>query len=771
MSIYLLVYFLSTVLYTNSNNAILVGTILDANSKEVLPGAYVSINSEYVATDEYGQFKKEIAINPVHLHISYVGYEDIDTVMTFARDTQIVFNMTPLSLPEILVTEKQEARLGYHQLDKIRMLPKDIEFQPQLLGEADVLKSLTILPGISQGTEGTTGLFVRGGTPDQNLILLDKAIVFNPNHLFGFLSVFNPDALQEIEVYKGGFPAKYGGKLSSILDLSVRQGDKTHTKGSFTLSTIASKVALEGPLSSSDKWSYQLNGRYCYLGIVSTIINSRYKQGKQPERVGYSFYDGYLKLHGNLSKGITLSSQLFYNHDIYSYEDKTFDKGRLSINWGNLVSSTQLHTSFNHRLFATTTVYYSKYDYSLNYTSTESSQDLNTRTSFINTSHLGEYGLKMDLDQYVNEKYQLNFGVQWQNTVINPSNQITESSGTTYNHNYGHEQIAKYNVYGELHYQPTHKLEIHTGLRGVGAQLSDTTFLAIEPRIRSTYQIKADQTASIAFSIMHQWDHLIANSALGLPNDIWLPASRQLPPQVGYQIQAGWSKLLDKYNLSIEAYYKQMNHQIAVEQGIDFVVNPPENINSFKRNGVGKTYGVEALLEKKSGSWHGTLSYVLSWNWRKFTDLNAGNWYPFRYDRRHDIAISNQLQGNNGWSYGINWVFQSGGAFTLPESTYPSYQIDGDYISVYKSVNQYRLPSYHRLDLSFKNTKIKSSGNFRVWSFDIYNAYNRKNTYYLSLQNVSVYDSTGSYLGKVQQIKNISLFPVIPSISYKYIFK
>lgn len=773
------------------------GYIVDANSKEALIGAtlYHAETGSGAATNEYGFYSFSIPKqDSVLLRVSYVGYTTMYLRLPAKANIRQDISLSEEGLlEEVVVTAQEESTVEEVQMSKISVPVSTIKAMPALLGEVDILKTLQLLPGIQSGAEGTSGIYVRGGGPDQNLILLDGVPVYNASHLFGFFSVFNSDAVKHVDVYKGGFPARYGGRLSSVLDIRMKEGNMREWHGEGGIGIISSRFTLEGPLKK-DVASMMISGRRTYIDILARpIIKSQTDDG---ETAGYYFYDLNTKFNiklndkNRLYASAYLGDDKFYSlfEDDYSYDDfRNKSKDEAGIRWGNVTSSLRWNHIFSEKMFANSTLTYSKYQFKLfTYSEDETwnsegyeSQDI--KAEYI--SNIRDFAYRFDLDYAANNQHQLRTGALIMHHRFRPgvfqfvNNEYEENPdnpGTEDNPSFTFGQppfnSIETQLYLEDDYLVNNKIKLNLGLHASSFHTEGKSYYSLQPRFNSRLLLNKGLSLKASFVTMRQYIHLLTNSGIGLPTDLWVPSTDKVAPQRAWQAAAGAVKDLGKgYQLSLEAYYKKMSQLIEYKEAASYF-NLEEDWQSQVTSGQGEGYGTELFLEKKTGEVTGWLGYTLSWSNRQFDDLNLGQPYSYKYDRRHDISVVLNYQPSERSILSTTWVYGTGNAITLPLATY-QYQDDiensnsgvsyGDDLKYYSSRNDYRMRAYHRMDLSYSRIKKVRWGE-RRWVFSVYNLYNRKNPFYI---DVGYDDETNS-----RSFIQYSLFTIIPSVAYNFKF-
>ncbi len=764
------------------------GYIYDAASGEALISAsvYDKKSMKGTITNNYGFYSLTLPEGDVELTFSFVGYKSETKKIKLTNNLSINFNgETNNLLEEVNIIDKREENIVNSTQMSVNKLPvSEIKKLPVLLGEVDIIKTIQLLPGVQSGSEGSSGLYVRGGGPDQNLILLDGVPVYNVNHLFGFFSVFNADAISSVTLVKGGYPARYGGRLSSVLDIRMKEGNTKKIKGEGSIGLIASKLTVEGPIIK-DKTSFIVSGRRTYIDILSMPIQKSIPDNTSTG--GYYFYDLTAKINHKFSdksrlflstymgndKAYAKDKEKYIDNDI-TYEDKT----KFALQWGNITSALRWNYKLNNKLFSNTTLTYSKYKFDIGqeYTETQT-QNGNSTESFSRfnyNSGIDDVTGKIDFDYYPNPSNNIKFGLGDIYHTFNPGinvYNVTTNDTSNIDTTFGNNPIYAYElfVYAEDDIRIFARLKANIGLRYSGFSVKNKYYDAFEPRIALRFLVNEDISVKASFTQMKQYILLLTNSTIGLPTDLWLPVTDKIKPMDATQYALGTAyKLNSKIDITLEGFYKEMNNLIEYKEGASFFDNTTDWQDKLEE-GKGWAYGGELLIEKKKGKTTGWIGYTLSWSLRQFENISFGNVFPYRYDRRHDISIVIMHKFNDKIDVGVTWVYGTGNAVTLAVEKYPSFfdvnsglSVDQYYSEIehYDNRNGYRMPAYHRLDIGVNFNKDTKWGH-RTWSVGVYNVYNRKNPFYLAFG----YDNNNHRV-----LKQYSLFPIIPSIRYSFKF-
>ncbi|MCU0360218.1 MAG: TonB-dependent receptor [Bacteroidia bacterium] len=770
-----LVLGLVSCMFSQERNFTLSGYIKEKSSKEDLPGAviYAPVLKISASTNSYGFYSLSLpAGDSVTLYLQYTGYTTRKIQIVLNKNTRMDFELQPVQLDEVDIIANENKKVSEQvQMSAIEIPVDQIKAIPALLGEKDVLKVIQLLPGVQKGSEGNAGIYVRGGGPDQNLIILDDAPIYNANHLFGFFSVFNGDALKSVELIKGGFPARYGGRLSSVIDLQMKDGNKERLHGEGGIGLLSSRLSLEGPIIKN-KCSFVISGRRTYIDALI------YPFLKANNKFGYYFYD----LNGKINYDINPKNRLFiggyFGRDKFhsrfrsdDYEDKS------GLAWGNASYTLRWNHIFGPKLFSNLSIIYSSYDMHIGANQKFSGE--NFELSY--RSGIRDQGLKYDLSYSPNSRHFIRFGLNIIRHRFQPQAIVMKSSLSLENKASNPPAIVLFEnaLYFEDEISVNDALKVNAGIRLSNMLVDDEFKVNPEPRLAARYLLKNDFSIKASFATMNQFVHLLSNTGAGLPTDLWVPSTKNIKPQNSKQVALGAAKDFSKHGLSltVEAYYKWMNNILHYKEGASFMsIDNSSDANgvSWQNNvtsGKGNSYGAEVFLQKKTGKFTGWIGYTLSWTWLKFDSLNFGNPFPARYDRRHDISVVVMYKFNDRVSLSGTWVYGTGNAITIPVSTYlVDHHVPGSNVNAnpypisvedFGEKNGFRMTPYHRMDIGVQFTK-KRARYERTWEFSIYNLYSRMNPYYYYTE----YDSKQ----RKNKLMQVSLFPLIPSITWSFKF-
>jgi outer membrane receptor protein involved in Fe transport len=780
----LLIIFITTELHSQQVlRHTISGYVREAGSGELLIGVniYLSDKRTGTITNNYGFYSLTIPeADSVEITASYVGFSPETRILNLHRDAEINFDLkSNILLNEVKVTAERSERLSESERMSILSVPvAQVKSVPTLLGEKDVLKVLQLLPGVRKGTEGSSGLYVRGGGPDQNLIILDDAIVYNASHLFGFFSLFNGDALKSVELTKGGFPARYGGRLSSVLEMNMKEGNKEKWHGEGGVGLISSRLTLEGPLVKN-KSSILLSGRRTYADVILSPI----LKASDGTDAGYYFYDLNAKVNYDFGRKNKLYLSGYFGKDKFHSEYSDDYNEKVGLYWGNATATLRWNHLFSSKLFANTSAVFSDYRFGITYDMKDEVANENYFAEYY--SGIRDLSLKFDIDYLPSPSHWIKAGaitIQHRFTpyVFTEIGESVDLNKKTKEQTDGLES----GIYIEDTWKPLPDLKINGGLRFSHFLANTEQYHFLEPRISAAWKMGNDYALKASYASMNQYIHMISNTGISLPTDLWVPTTDKVRPQQSRQVALGIVKDLTRpeISFSIEGYYKTMNHVIGYKEGATFIqiekaatgegISWEDNITA----GRAWSYGVEFLAQKKAGRFSGWIGYTLSWTQMQFDSLNLGRKFYARYDRRHDISLVGTFKLNNHITLSGTWVYGTGNAVTLPTSVYSAPEYADIYLNdnfdpanhnlfvkEYSERNNYRMAPYHRLDLGIQFHKEKKWGE-RIWEISVYNVYNRKNPFYYEID----YSSMGS--ASFTRLKQVSLFPIIPSISYSFKF-
>lgn len=755
----------------------LSGYMRDAETGEnmISGNVYIKEANQNVETNNYGFYSISVTPGTYTVIFSYVGYTpitqkiDLTTNQTFNAEMH-----SATTMKEFKVTGgRKDENVKNAEMGTITLSMAQMKTLPVLFGEVDLMKTLQLLPGVLS-TEGNSGIYIRGGGPDQNLVLLDDAVVYNTGHLFGFFSVFNSDAIKDVTLIKGGAPANYGGRLSSVVDVSMKDGNmkEYHAEGGIGL--IASRLLLEGPIKKN-KGSFMLAGRRTYIDALARPFSSRLRN------VGYYFYDLNLKANYKLGDKDRLYLSGYMGLDKFKFANPagTF---KANIPWGNKTATLRWNHQFNDKIFMNTSLVYNDYNFASNFSE-------NTFGIKI-ASGITDYNAKSDFDYYTSFNHHFKAGIAYTHHKFIP-NQISGYADSIKLDpsnafiKYAHEAGA----YILDDFEPAQWWKINIGLRyswfgQIGPytgysfdstrNIADTThynpgqlvktYGGWEPRFNMRFQVNDNSSIKTSIARTYQYIHMVTENGTTLPTDVWVPSTYLVKPEVAWQYSGGYFRnfMDNMIETSVEVYYKKMQNQIQYEDG--YTPNSLKDPELSYVFGTGTAYGAEFFVNKTKGKLTGWIGYTLSWVNQQFPALNNGDPFPAKYDRRHDISLVGSYEMNKKWTFSSVFVYGSGNAITLPTAYY---FINGGIVEEFSKVNAYRLPAYHRLDVSATYTPqhTKPRKWQGSWTFSVYNVYDRHNPYFLYV------DNTGTVTKGIKvTVYEVYILPILPSITYNFKF-
>lgn len=752
------------------------GYVSDKKSGERLLGASVYVESKNTGTtsNSYGFYSITLAgeADSLELKVSYAGYITftqkvlLNANITLAVELEQIKDLEAVTITSVSKTAIQNRT----QMSSIDLPVSTIKSLPAFLGEVDIMKAIQLLPGVQAGSEGSSGLYIRGGSPDQNLILLDGVPVYNASHLFGFFSVFNADALNSVEVMKGGFPARYGGRLSSVIDIRMKEGNKNEFHGEGGIGLVASRLMLEGPIGKKKKISYMISGRRTYIDLIARPLIKSATDGDLT--TGYYFYDLNGKINFNLGEKDHVYFSGYFGDDKFYARVKHNDNGtsgngtntfNSGLKWGNATAVGRWNHEFSRKLFGNLTFYFSRYNFDVFADQKSESPSSNDRFYLKYLSGIRDWSARYDVDFLPNPDHFIKAGISATDHYYKPGALQSKIQSFDLNEDtlikYRFISAKELEAYVEDDIRISSKLKTNIGMHFTGFSVNKKFFASVQPRVSLRYLINTDLSVKASYVQMNQYIHLLTNSGVGLPTDLWVPVTQKVPPQIARQYAAGVAyNHQNKYEISVEGYYKSMKNVLEYAEGASYL-NATSNWEDKVEIGKGSSYGAEFFIQKKKGKTTGMLGYTLSWTNRRFDNLNNGKTFPYKYDRRHDLKAAIVHKVSDRFEISADWVYGTGQAITLPTEVYLNN--DNQEVEVYDSRNGFRMGSYHRFDVSMKFSKKKKKWE-RAWIIAAYNVYNRKNPFYIYRN----YD----YLNTTPVFKQVSLFPIIPTISYQFKF-
>ena len=778
-----MIFFIKTSILLCQNKITLSGYISDIENNETLIGVSIIVPElQYgTITNEYGFYSLTLPKGSYQLQISYLGFEN--QIQELELDKDLIQNYKLISqaevLDEVIVEENVELlNIKSPQMSVNKLSVNTIKKIPAALGEVDIIKSITLLPGVTNAGEGASGFNVRGGGADQNLILLDEAIIFNSSHLFGFFSVFNPDAIKDIRLFKGGIPSSYGGRASSVLNIYQNEGNRNNFESQGGIGLISSRMLIEGPLEK-EKSSFLIGGRSSYAHLFLPLIESI-------ENNKAYFYDLNTKLSYTLNESNNFYLSGYFGRDVFDI-DNLFD-----LAYGNSVANFRWNHLFSNKLFSNLSFIYSDYDYTLDFGLAEFDWNLG----------ITNFNFKYDFKYYLNEKIKIEYGLNsiyynFDPGLIEPTAESSPVQRRKLEDKFAFENA----LYWGINYQLYNKITFQAGARlsqflrlgqkfntysnnnpllyitssrtyeeakPIGTEIYSlseivTTYTNLEPRFSLAYQIAKDRSLKLSYNRMAQYLHLISNTNSPTPIDVWAPSGKFIKPQLLDQVGIGYFKTFqnNRYNLEFEAFYKKIKNRLDYIDGAELIAN--DAIEQILLSGKARASGIEFLFRKNEGKLTGWIAYTLSRSEQQTpgrnpeeVGINNGKWYFTPYDKTHDLSVTSNYELNKKWSLSANFLFQTGQPITYPNA---QYQFSGFSIPNFEARNSSRLPAYHRLDFSAVYTPRNKSGQ---WVFGVYNLYNRKNAASIRFQeNIESGDN---------EALRLTIFGIIPSVTYNFKF-
>jgi CarboxypepD_reg-like domain/TonB-dependent Receptor Plug Domain len=737
------------------------GTIKDAKNGEYLIGAtvYLPDLKRGATTNEFGFYSLELPQKSVKIQFSFVGYTPQYRTTTGDKDERLDVELgTETELETVVVSANSyREQVQSTQMSVARITAKEAKLIPALLGETDILKALQLKPGVQSGSEGQSGISVRGGQTDQNLFLLDEAVVYNPLHLFGFFSAFNGDAVKDVRLFKGDFPAQYGGRLSSVVDIRTNEGNRKEYSVSGGLGLIASRLTVEGPIKK-DKASFIVGARRTYADVFTRLLNEANagKAGFNPIP-DYYFYDLNAGLNVDLTKKDKLFLTAYYGQDRFGFNNNSFNA---NFDWGNTAVALRWNRVVNPKVFINTSVSLSDYDYNI--------RNSFGAFSFGVGSGVRDLTAKSDLTYYPSQKHQIRVGVSATQHAFEIGRINFNSTDSLVNFSRGQNlDGTQFGIYINDEWEISKKWKVNMGLRGSAFANDGKFYAAPEPRISARYIVNDDIALKAGYTFMMQYLHLVSNSGASLPTDVWYPSDSRVKPQRMNQIAGGitWN-IGDKYLITNELFYKWGFNQVDFKDGARIFAN--DNLAEEFVFGKAKSYGNEIYLEKKAGVLRGWIGYTLMWSWRQFDSINGGRQFPSRFDRRHDFTFVGIWDITKRWTVSTTMVYSTGNAVTLPvgRTFFQGTSLDRLNVApIYTDRNAFRFPFYQRLDFNLIYKWMRKNREHDL-TLSLYNATNRRNPYFIYYEEVR-----GDFgLPARFQAKQVSLFPIIPALTWNFKF-
>ena len=775
------------------------GYVTDGTSSETLIGANIleSRQQQGTTTNPYGFYSITLPAGETELSFSYLGYTTRQYKLELSKDTLINVLMQDNNQLEevVIVSDKAEAGITATQMGAQEIPIAQIKNTPSILGEADVMKTIQLMPGVQAGVEGSAGLYVRGGGPDQNLILLDGVPVYNVDHLFGFFSVFTPEAVKKVTLFKSSFPARFGGRLSSVVDVRSNDGDMKKYHGTLSVGLLSSKIQLEGPIIR-DKTSFNISARRSYIDLIAKPFMPK------DDKISYYFYDINAKINHKFSDRSRLFLNFYNGKDSYYF--KTTDssssmyKDKMSLNWGNTIATARWNYIFNQKLFSNTTVAYNKYRMDANstvYTKTNLIESI-SESNYHSNYHSGicDWSYLIDFDYNPTPAHHIKFGAGYLHHNFRPevaTSKIQEKEDgitkqdTLYN-SISNSTIQAHEVsaYIEDNFDIGSRLRMNVGLHLSMFRVQRRNYFSAQPRVSARYQLTRHTALKASYTKMSQYIHLLSSTPISMPTDLWVPVTSKIKPMQAHQYSLGsYYTGLPGWEFSVEGYYKQMRNVLEYKEGVSFLGSSSGWENKVEM-GKGRSMGIEFMAQKTTGKTTGWIAYTLAKSDRKFAvgGINNGERFPYKYDRRHNLSLVVNHKFSNRIDIGASWIFSTGGTATIAEEVTAIIRPGEDAIQQKDYIekrNNYRLPASHRLNIGVNFNK-KTKHGVRTWNISLYNAYNAMNPTMIYSNNSGGY---ASYIknqedGKVylqyipakRKITKLTLLPCVPSVTYTYKF-
>ncbi len=764
------------------NNFTLSGTMRDGKNGEAMIEASIVVKELPgigANSNAYGFYSLTIPEGKYTFSFRYMGYESKDTLIDLHQNVKLnvdIFERATSLKGVVINAEAANNNVISTQMSVEKINVKEVSAIPVFFGEKDILKTIQLLPGIKGVSEGNSGFYVRGGGADQNLILLDEANVYNPSHLLGFFSVFNSDAIKDVTIYKGGIPAEYGGRISSVLDIKMNDGNNKEYKVTGGVGLIASRLTFEGPIKKG-KGSFVISGRRTYADLFLKILGPKNIRGTQ-----LYFYDFNMKANYELGAKDRIFLSGYFGKDNFSFSNNTASNRSFGINWGNVTGTLRWNHLFNSKLFLNSSLIYSNYANNIVLGAGDA--------QFQVTTGIRDFSLKEDFQYFIRSNNTLKFGGNSTFHTFRPGEVTMNTASTTVrpsllNRTIDRKHALENGLYISDEFALSKRIKINFGARfsaftdlgsatvfsydSVG-NISDSvmyvnnapikTYMGIEPRASVTFILNDANSIKVSYNRINQYLHLLSNTTAETPVDLWVPCSPIVKPQIGDQVALGYFKNFKQntYESSVEVYYKNMANQIDYKPGADLRFN--KTVESQLLFGKGWAYGAEFFVKKKAGKLNGWIGYTFARTFREINGVDNGAPFPAKQDIVHDISVVGIYQLSPKWTISSTWVYSTGNSVTFPSG---KYIVDGQVLSLYTSRNGYRMPPYHRMDLGVTWQRKKTEKRESSWNFSIYNVYDRWNAYSLSFQQDPL-DSN-----KTQAVQ-LSLFGIIPAITYNFKF-
>ncbi len=756
----------------------LSGVVSNNENGEIIIGAYIITGKNVTVSNTYGFYSINLPANDtVIVQISAIGFKNQSLKLYMNEDKYLDITMVNSAIIDEVIINADKENMLNSTTDFVRINVKDIKLIPALGGETDVLRTFQLMPGVQSGTEGTSGLYVRGGSPDQNLILLDGVPLYYVNHIGGFVSVFDINAIKDVKLIKGAFPAQYGGRLSSVLDVRLKDGNMKDTHGNFTIGLLSSKISFETPVKK-DTSSFIISARRCNIDLITRPLS--WLDLDLSGNAGYTFWDINAKFNQKFGK----KDRVFFS--IYSGRDRVFVNGHetgidtdnvpykynydFNVKWGNLPINFRWNHIVSPNLFSNMSLSYTRFFYDTDIQGVkknDNSSEVMYETSSAFNSGITDFIVKQDFDWYPLKNHSIKYGAAGIYHIFNPGISVFVNTNNLYPDTTEKVNAFESYTYIKDNFKLFNIINADIGIHLSSYSLQDKqTFFSVQPRIGLNVLLNKNIALKTSYVLMQQNVHLLSSSNVGFPTDLWVPATTIAPPEKSKQVSFGiLYAFKNLFKINIEAYYKDMQNLIDFKDGASFYSGKGSWEEKTETNGKGISYGAELLIKKETGKLNGWISYTISKNERLFENLNNGQSFPYNYDRRHDFSLVFNYVISKKLTLSGTFIYMSGKPVTLATNSYGSidpYQYTLSHTThLYNGKNSYRLPSYNRADINLNFVKKVKRG-IRTLSFSVYNVYNKQNPYFVFYK----YDNSSNQT----KLYQLSLFTIIPSISYNLAF-
>lgn len=806
------------ILKKKPRQVVISGFVRDGTSSESLIGAsvYDKVSHRGTATNSYGFFSVSFDPGDIDLSVSYIGYEGkVFAFKALASDTVMEITLAPgANLQEVVVVaeNKETDPLLSPQMGKLEISQQTLKATPVMFGETDIIKTLQLMPGVAVGTEGFSGMYVRGGNVDENLFLLDGNPVYQVSHVGGIFSAFNSEAIRGMDFYKAGFPARYGGRLSSVVDIHTKEGNMKEYHGSASIGLISGNLSFEGPIVK-DRTSFAIALRRTWLDVLSApgfaIANRITRKDGEKNHARYAFHDLNVKLDHRFSQRSRMFLSVYNGNDVLKGGNETFsddddysysNKNDTHLRWGNIMATAGWTYMFNNKMFGKLSGIYTRYRSRMKQSQqnisgkegAEGYEDRYMETS--NVTGITDFGLRSLFDYYPHASHHVRFGADFMMHRFRPeyskthSTDYGEENQTNLNAVYANDLLwaRELSAFAEDDWKISEPVRANGGVRYSLFHIDRKTYMGIEPRFSMRWLLSRNLSLKASYARMYQYVHLVSDNFINLPTDAWMPVTRKLKPLVSDQVSLGayynWVNGWGSFDVSLEGYYKKMDHLLEYRDGYSFL----PSFSSWEdkmAEGEGRSYGGEVMIRKQTGKLSGWAGYTLSWSDRRFDDLNRGNRFPAKYDNRHKLNIVGMYKLSPKVELSAAWTYATGNRVTLSLESYegmapsvpgqwadeaPSQYGNYEVLDYYGRRNNYRLPAYHRLDLGINIYRPKKKGRMGIWNVSIYNVYSRMNPFMVYKD-----EKKTTINGKdawVPVFKTVGILPIIPSVTYTYKF-